>query len=142
MRCCALLRCKSRGGNNVYWTRTFWKKNHTIKMTSNETLSGACDHLRKTIGTIEYELALNNMNKEMYDEAIKLYKLSASHGNPSAIFNLGVCYQRGIGVPTDLKIAYECYKKAASMGHQKAIHNANAFDIGFKRKKVVGTLSK
>lgn len=106
------------------------------------TMDGASEHLVKTLGAIEYELALNNMAAEQYEEAIVLYKLAASHGNASALFNLGVCLERGIGVEQNYKFAYQCYRQAASMGHLKAMHNQMEYEKGFKTKKIVGRFSQ
>ena len=108
----------------------------------NVTMENASEHLVKTLSAIEYELALSNMAAGQYEGAIELYKLAASHGNASALFNLGVCLERGIGVEQNFKLAYQCYKEAASMGHWKAMHNKTEYEKGFKTKKIVGRFSQ
>lgn len=102
----------------------------------------ASKHLAQTIGNIEYELALSNVAAERYEEGIKLYKLAASHGNASALYNLGVHLQLGIGVERNFKFAYQCFVKAASLGHPKAMHNKMEFERGFENRKVVGRFSQ
>lgn len=108
----------------------------------NAKMENARKHLVKVVGTIEYELALNNMIAKQYERAIELYKLAASHGNASAIFNLGVCLELGIGVEKNYKFAYQCYKEAASMGHQKALHNKLEYEKRFKNKNSIGRFTQ
>lgn len=105
-------------------------------------MEAASKHLANTLGTIEYELALNSMAAEQHESAIDLFKLAASHGNASAMFNLGVCMERGIGVAKNFQLAYQCYKEAASMGHPKALHNKTEYDKGFKNKTITGHFSQ
>lgn len=102
----------------------------------------AKEHLIRTLGTIEYELALSNMEAKQYGRAIELYKMAASHGNASALFNLGVCLELGIGVEKNFHIAYKCYEKAALMGHPKAMHNKMEYEKGFTNKKIVGRFAQ
>lgn len=105
-------------------------------------MEGASEHLIKTLGNIEYELALSSMAAEQYDASVELYKLAASHGNASALFNLGVCLELGLGVKKNFKLAYQCYKEAASRGHLKAMHNKSEYEKGFQIKKVIGRFSQ
>lgn len=105
-------------------------------------MEGASEHLVNTLGTIEYELALSSMAAEQHETAVELYKLAASHGNASALFNLGVCLEQGIGTAKNFKLAYQCYKEAAAMGHPKAVHNKAEYDKGFKNTKTIGRFSQ
>jgi TPR repeat protein len=56
-----------------------------------------------------------------YDQAVKQWRDPALNGDPDAQFNMGQAYKTGRGVPTDLNLALEWYKKAAAQGHQKAL---------------------
>lgn len=105
-------------------------------------MDDASKNLTKTVGSIEYELALSSMAAEKFEDGIQLYKLAASHGNPSALYNLGVHLQLGLGVEKNLKFAYECFKRAAALGHEKAIHNQMEYEKGFRRKRDVGRFSQ
>lgn len=49
-------------------------------------------------------------------EAIKWYEKAAKSGNVSAYYNIGFCYDKGIGVQQNNKKAVKYYKKAAKMG--------------------------
>ena len=44
-------------------------------------------------------------------------------GNALAMVNLGDCYENGDGVPKDIQLAIEYYRKAAQQGNELAIEN-------------------
>lgn len=55
-----------------------------------------------------------------YDSAVKQWREPALKGDADAQFNMGQAYKMGRGVKTDLNIALDWYKKAASQGHLQA----------------------
>mmetsp|Transcript_18275 Transcript_18275/g.61652 ORF Transcript_18275/g.61652 Transcript_18275/m.61652 type:complete len:117 (+) Transcript_18275:100-450(+) len=55
-----------------------------------------------------------------YEEAVKWYRLAAAQGESEALYNLGICSQRGTGVPQDDHEAVRLYKRAAAQGHAGA----------------------
>ena len=63
------------------------------------------------------------MRKEAYDEALKWYLQSASHGFASAQNSLGQMYQYGIGVNRDIAEAIKWYHKAADQNNAAALFN-------------------
>jgi|GEM_PF-6262784 len=54
---------------------------------------------------------------------VKMFRELAEDGIPEAMYNLGVCYERGDGVNKNLEKAVLWYKKAAEMNYAKAQHN-------------------
>ncbi|MCK5843743.1 MAG: sel1 repeat family protein, partial [Victivallales bacterium] len=58
-----------------------------------------------------------------YNSAFKWYKRSAEAANPSAVFNLGLCYDLGCGTEKDRFKAFECYKEAAAAEMPQAKYN-------------------
>lgn len=50
------------------------------------------------------------------------YRKAAEQGYAEAQYNLGVCYEYGIGVLTDRNKAFEWYNKAAVQGDEAAKH--------------------
>ena len=56
--------------------------------------------------------------------AVKWWLKAGEQGNASALFNAGNMYNRGKGVEQSAKRAFECFTKAASLGHTKARDNA------------------
>jgi TPR repeat protein len=53
-------------------------------------------------------------------QAVEFFKRAAALGNVDAQYNLGVCLQRGFGVPADDLQAERAYRAAASRGHRSA----------------------
>ncbi len=58
-----------------------------------------------------------------YPAAIKEWRAPAIAGDADAQFNMGQAYKLGRGVPIDLKMAEEWYRKAAAQGHAQAEDN-------------------
>ncbi len=58
-----------------------------------------------------------------YADAINIWRPIAIAGNDDAQFNMGQAYKLGRGVPVDLKIAEDWYRKAAAQGHLQAADN-------------------
>lgn len=58
-----------------------------------------------------------------YATAVKEWRQPAIDGDPDAQFNLGQAYKLGRGVPVDLKLAEDWYRKAAQQGHLQAEDN-------------------
>jgi len=53
-------------------------------------------------------------------KAVKWYRMAADRGDAYGEYNLGVCYEVGIGVPSDLKKAKYWFTKAALKGDKLA----------------------
>lgn len=58
-----------------------------------------------------------------YVAAVKLWRPLANAGDPDAQFNLGQAYKLGWGVPLDLPVATEWFRKASAQGHLRAEDN-------------------
>jgi len=58
-----------------------------------------------------------------YARAIAQWQPLAAAGDPDALFNLGQAYKLGRGVPADLNVALEYYRKATEKGHTRAEDN-------------------
>lgn len=80
-----------------------------------------------TVGSIEFMLGVQNMAANNLDDAASHFKLATTHRHPGATFNLGLCYELGMGVRKDMKRAMECYRSAAALGHPKALYNLGVF---------------
>lgn len=107
--------------------------------SNSSTLDSAVAEFSFTIGEIEYQFAVQDLVAENYKSAVNHLKLATTHHHPSATFNLGLCYERGLGVPRDLKMAMHCYTVASSMGHAKAMYNLGVLYVqgkgGLKRSR-------
>ncbi|WP_076744324.1 SPOR domain-containing protein [Sphingomonas jeddahensis] len=58
-----------------------------------------------------------------YKAAVEIWRPLATAGDADAQFNLGQAYKLGRGVPTDLPVAIEWFRKASVQGHAQAIDN-------------------
>ena len=54
--------------------------------------------------------------KFLFEEQFQQYLKDAQKGNAAAQYNLGVCYQKGLGVSKDMHEAVKWYRKAAEQG--------------------------
>ena len=61
------------------------------------------------------------LSKEDAVKAAECYEKAAKLGHAKAQNNLGVCYELGTGVPKDVSLAAQWYRKAADQGNQSAI---------------------
>jgi TPR repeat protein len=69
---------------------------------------------------------------------LEYYTLAAHQGNIDAHYNLGHCYQYGIGCEVNLKKAWELYQQAAEQGHADAQYMAGICcyqGMGVKRNR-------
>ena len=60
--------------------------------------------------------------EQNYEQAVKWWE-KASVNNVAAKYNLGVCYEKGLGTPIDYKKAEECYLISANQGDADAQEN-------------------
>jgi hypothetical protein len=54
-------------------------------------------------------------------QALAFYVSSGHQENPSAIFNIGICLTKGIGIEADAVEAATYYEKAANLGHPESM---------------------
>lgn len=62
-----------------------------------------------------------------YTKAFYWYKVSSTHNNPKALYNIGVCFQNGTGVHQSYKEALIWFKKAAVLGDADAQYNVGQY---------------
>jgi len=95
--------------------------------SSRQSVSEAVTDLVNYIGECENNMALEFIEIGEYEKAIIHLKLASNHHHPGGIFNLGVCYEQGLGVKKSLKRAMQCYHVASGLGHPTAIFNLGVF---------------
>jgi TPR repeat protein len=71
------------------------------------------------LGTL-YERGLNNAIKRNFGKALSWYQQAADLELPEAIFNVGVCYEIGMGTAPDPKKALDNFLNAAGKGLPQA----------------------
>lgn len=62
-------------------------------------------------------------NVQNYEAAASWFRKSSDQGNLNAQYNLGVCFENGLGVTRDLREAAKCYFSAAAAGYADAQYN-------------------
>lgn len=97
------------------------------KTEAPKTFDDAVQNLLHILGDIEFQLGVANVKSERFDLAVSHFKLATSHSHASAAYNLGVCYEEGIGIQKNAKMALECYILASSLGHAKALYNVGVY---------------
>ena len=70
-----------------------------------------------------FEDAIAAHDKGDFATALRLFRPLAEQGKSSALFNLGLMYRKGEGVPQDYAAAVSLYRKAANQGHAGAQNN-------------------
>jgi TPR repeat protein len=85
---------------------------------------------------VPYNKGVDAFKAKKYDEAFRHWSEAASHGNVSALNNLGFLLYRGHGVPKDQEAAIDLWRTAAYAGHPESQwHLAEAYEFGAGVKK-------
>jgi uncharacterized protein len=71
----------------------------------------------------EVKAGVDAWERADYATAVKKWRPLAAAGDADAQFNLGQAYKLGWGVPMDLPVATEWFRKAAAQGHIRAEDN-------------------
>jgi len=79
-------------------------------------------HLSATLAA-ELEDGFQAFTAGNYEQALRLWLPIAEKDNADAQYNLGILYQKGLGVEKNLKTAFIWYKRAAANGHTDAMYN-------------------
>lgn len=58
-----------------------------------------------------------------YESAARIWRELADQGNTVAQFNLGISYQKGLGVEQDTAVAFHWFRRAAEHGHGGSQYN-------------------
>ena len=84
------------------------------------------------LGTIALA-SLANRKGVSADEKAKIeaechgyFRKAALQRDTNGLINLGTCYQRGIGCPADLVVAFRCFQAAADLGHPEGMDYVSA----------------
>ena len=106
------------------------KDNTNDECTIIETIEGPAKNTKlerlKKEATAGYADAQNNLGyyyeTELgdFEKAVYWYKKAAEQDEQYALNNLGICYERGLGVSQNKEMAFRCYYKAAALGFSHA----------------------
>ena len=76
-----------------------------------------------TVHASELEDGFQAFTAGKYEQALRLWLPLAEKDNADAQYNLGILYQKGLGVEKNLKTAFIWYKRASANGHTDAMYN-------------------
>ncbi|OHS93503.1 hypothetical protein TRFO_11696 [Tritrichomonas foetus] len=77
----------------------------------------------QTLDGTSFQTFLGVTDNTDVKKAFELYTQAAAKHDPAALFNLGLMYSRGEGIPKDKTRAAEYYTQAAALGNAKAQFN-------------------
>ena len=92
----------------------------SIRNVLNRELDMDVDSLKPWLVTV---WALEEYNLGNYDKAVTLFSNAAERGDAEAQYNLGCCYQYGVGVQSNLISAVKWYQYSANQDYKSGIVN-------------------
>lgn len=72
------------------------------------------------------ETMLPEVREYTFKRAFDCFRRAANQKDANGFYNLGTCYQRGIGCEKDEIKAFTCFKRSAQAGHPEALNNLGA----------------
>lgn len=103
------------------------EKTSVTRTLSNSTSETSDDDLGDVLNSIENRLGLAAIESGHYQDGLSLLRSAAERNHAPAIYNLGLCYEKGLGVTANEKTAMELYKSAASLDHPEALYNLGIY---------------
>jgi uncharacterized protein len=94
-----------------------------MKLIKNRAWVAAVAIMMATPAFADVKAGVDAWSRGDYTAAITQWRPLAISGDADAQFNLGQAYKLGRGVPVDLKLAEDWYRKAALQGHLQAEDN-------------------
>ncbi|XP_031836153.1 uncharacterized protein LOC116428542 [Nomia melanderi] len=113
-------------------TQTEWETDKPFgPITIEEALKKATEEFANThkVVTGEFELfyGLKALEEKRYKDAMKHFAAGAKLSSAASMFNLGLCYELGLGTLADQTKAAKYYNDAAEQDHADAIYNLGVF---------------
>lgn len=97
------------------------EENLTERKNSSE------NDLGQVLNSIENQLGLAAIENGHYEDGLNLLRSAANRDHAPALYNLGLCYEMGLGVSVNEKMAMELYKSAATLHHPGALYNLGIY---------------
>lgn len=85
------------------------------------------EKLSDVLNSIENKLGLAAIEQGNHEDGLSLLRSAAKRNHPPALYNLGLCYEMGIGMAADDKMAMQLYRLAATREHPNAMYNLAVF---------------
>lgn len=113
------------------------KKESASTTSSSSNTDSSDDMLGEVLNSIENKLGLAAIENGQMQDGLKLLRSAASRSYAPALYNLAICYEMGLGVTIDEKMAMELYRSAAALEHPGALYN-----LGIYYGKGIGGLAR
>ncbi|XP_039289580.1 uncharacterized protein DDB_G0271670 [Nilaparvata lugens] len=101
------------------------------QLTPDEAFDQAAEEVRliheRVMGASENRQGVACMSLSQNRKAIEHFRVASRLQYAPAAFNLGQCYELGIGTEQDFTQAAQCYQKASDLGHPTAMYNLGVF---------------
>ena len=82
-------------------------------------------------GNLQLDVGVNssdtNAAARAFSKATSLFRAAAGKGDANGLYNLGMCYARGLGEKRDDSSAFLCFRSAAEKGHPAAMNSFGWF---------------
>ena len=126
-----------RTNNSLAWYLLSIDRNDT-NLLQRAALGGNVQALNAwgslLVNTVVTEGRSTNEIAQVLGEALGFFKQAAGMGDGNGLYNLGMCYARGLGTPRNDERAFDCFRNAAEKGHPEAINNIGWF---FREGRIV-----
>ncbi|CAB3233526.1 unnamed protein product [Arctia plantaginis] len=113
--------------NESYHTESGCKNEKSAQSGSSTSQDSSTDDLGEVLNSIENKLGLAAIENGQYQDGLNLLRSAANRNHAPAMYNLGLCYENGLGVSTNEKMAMEFYRSAAALKHPGALYNLGVF---------------
>ncbi|XP_035719611.1 uncharacterized protein LOC118440535 isoform X1 [Vespa mandarinia] len=100
-------------------------------ITVEEAFDKAVDELndvhKLVMGEYELHFGLKALDEKRYNDAMRHFSAGTKYSSVESMFNLGLCYELGLGTLIDHAKAARYYDQAAKKGHADAMYNLGVF---------------
>ncbi|XP_066594108.1 uncharacterized protein [Prorops nasuta] len=120
------------GGSNIASIPNGGKSNVQFgPITAEEALNEVTNEFKNThrmvMGEYELQHGIKAIEEKRYKDAKKHFSIGTKLLSPASMFNLGLCYELGLGTIVDYTQAAKYYTEAAKFGHADAMYNLGVF---------------
>ncbi|XP_015112288.1 uncharacterized protein LOC107037961 isoform X2 [Diachasma alloeum] len=123
--------CVGSDGGFGHESEGNWEQRRYGPITAEEALGAARDEYTRThrvvMGEFELRYGIKALEEHRYNDAMEHFLVGAQLKSPGSMFNLGLCYELGIGTRMDPVKAVKYYRSAAENGHAGAMYNLGVF---------------
>ncbi|XP_012538676.2 uncharacterized protein LOC105837987 [Monomorium pharaonis] len=122
----------SKKNSNLQDSNSQWTTEKPFgPITLEEAFKEAADEFKEThkivVGEYELRFGIKALKEKRYEDALTHFSAGAKLSSPGSMFNLGLCYELGIGTLVDQAKAAKYYNDAAAHDHADALYNLGVF---------------